>query len=461
MYTLKCQHCGNIFSSRFKDVKLCNDCKNRPCEVCGKPFEHPWPYTQKCCSKACTSIWKRDPERNKEWVAKREATTLARYGVKNVVELDEVRKKISASRNAEEYKEKVRKTSLEKYGVDHYQSSPEVREKMIATRQQNYNSNPHRLDKVRDSIMEELKLSTFSKEFQNMTQNEFSEYCHQLKTKFAEFLKFEYNVSVTFKVYISDSSEQHVYDLGVLNSDILLNFNPSFTHSDLPTHWGPGKDKNHHLNQMKFAEEHNHRCIQIFDWDNLDKIAKMLIQKETIYARNCKIGLVKQSDANEFLDEYHLQGKTRGATYACGLYLEDKLVSVMTFGKPRYNKNYQWELLRLCTLPEYQIIGGASKMFKKFMQDVDPVSVISYCDKAKFRGDVYYQLGFTLRYETNPAKVWSKGNKNITDNLLRQRGYDQLFRTNFGKGSSNAELMIKNGWRSVYDCGQMVFEWSR
>ena len=60
---------------------------------------------------------------------------------------------------------------------------------------------------------------------------------------------------------------------------------------------------------------------------------------------------------------------------------------------------------------------------------------------------------------TSPAKVWSKDGKKITDNLLRQRGYDQLFGTNFGKGTSNEELMIENGWRSVYDCGQSVWEW--
>lgn len=31
------------------------------------------------------------------------------------------------------------------------------------------------------------------------------------------------------------------------------------------------------------------------------------------------------------------------------------------------------------------------------------------------------------------------------------------FGTDFGKGTSNNELMVQHGWRSVYDCGQMVF----
>ena len=38
-----------------------------------------------------------------------------------------------------------------------------------------------------------------------------------------------------------------------------------------------------------------------------------------------------------------------------------------------------------------------------------------------------------------------------------QRGYDQLFGTSYGKGTSNRDLMIQNGWREVYDCGQITW----
>lgn len=47
----------------------------------------------------------------------------------------------------------------------------------------------------------------------------------------------------------------------------------------------------------------------------------------------------------------------------------------------------------------------------------------------------------------------------ITNNLLLQRGYDQLFGTDFGKGTSNEQLMIENGWLPVYDCGQVVYQY--
>lgn len=129
----------------------------------------------------------------------------------------------------------------------------------------------------------------------------------------------------------------------------------------------------------------------------------------------------------------------------------------MTFGRPRYNKRYEWELLRLCIKPGYKIAGGSEKLFNHFVKQNDPISIISYCDLSKFVGNVYTKLGFELLYNTKPNKHWSKGTRHITNNLLLQRGYDQLFNTNYGKGTSNEELMISSGWVEVYDCGQGVY----
>lgn len=65
-----------------------------------------------------------------------------------------------------------------------------------------------------------------------------------------------------------------------------------------------------------------------------------------------------------------------------------------------------------------------------------------------------------LKEVTSPAKVWSKDNLRVTDNLLRQRGYDQLFNANYDKGTSNEQLMLDHGWLPVYDCGQAVYVWN-
>lgn len=139
------------------------------------------------------------------------------------------------------------------------------------------------------------------------------------------------------------------------------------------------------------------------------------------------------------------------------MYYNEELVEVMTFGKPRYNKKYEWELLRLCTKFGYHIAGGANKLLNHFIQSYNPKSIISYCDDSKFRGSVYSQLGFKLLRVSKPTRYWWNGKMHITDNLLRQRGFDQLFNTNYGKGTSNEELMREHGFVEIYDSGQSTW----
>ena len=50
-----------------------------------------------------------------------------------------------------------------------------------------------------------------------------------------------------------------------------------------------------------------------------------------------------------------------------------------------------------------------------------------------------------------------KTQKHITDNLLRQRDFDQLLGKEYwcyGKGTFNEELMKEHGFVEVYDVGQ-------
>jgi hypothetical protein len=63
-----------------------------------------------------------------------------------------------------------------------------------------------------------------------------------------------------------------------------------------------------------------------------------------------------------------------------GLKYNNELVFIMTFSKPRFNKNYEWEMVRFCGLKDHTIVGGASKLFKHFVEKYNPKSVLSYAD---------------------------------------------------------------------------------
>lgn len=50
---------------------------------------------------------------------------------------------------------------------------------------------------------------------------------------------------------------------------------------------------------------------------------------------------------DKFLNTYHFQNTCKGQKAAVGLYYGKELVGLMTFGEPRYNKKFEWELLKI------------------------------------------------------------------------------------------------------------------
>lgn len=239
----------------------------------------------------------------------------------------------------------------------------------------------------------------------------------------------------------------------------LIEINPTPTHNST---WGiystEGLDRQYHKQKTDIATNAGYRCIHVFDWDDPAKIINMLLPKSRLYARDCQVQEVSAVEAATYLVNNHFQGYAKDRI-RLGLFYDGELVSLMTFGAPRYNKNYQYELIRYCTTAN--IVGGAEKLFKHFIDTYSPNSIISYCDLSKFDGKVYEKLGFHCIRKAKPSKHWYnlKSKQHITDNLLRQRGYDQLFKTNYGRGTSNDVLMLESNFVEVYDCGQATFSW--
>ena len=406
-------------------------------------------------------------EKNHE---KMKQTNLERYGVEYPAQSKEIReymKKTNMEKYGQEYTvrvpefiEKSKQTNIDKYGVDNVFKSEEFREKAQETNIKKYgvrhaSQSPEIQERIKEANLEKYGVEYFCQHERCNEANGFR--ISKVNKEFQEFLN-ESNIESELE-FIQDNFG---YDLKV--GDTLIEINPWYTHnSTVGPYFGEKRRKpkapNYHAEKTKFAREHGYNCIHIFDWDEWEKVRNLLQPKERIYARECEVKRIDRKEADEFLGSYHLQGSTKQIQYAYGLLYEGDLVEVMTFGKPRYNKNYEYELLRLCTAPKISVIGGASKLLKFFEEQVKPKSIISYCDLSKFNGEVYEKLGFELKEQTAPAKHWYnfKTKRHITDNLLRQRGFDQLHGANFGKGTSNEELMKAEGYVEIYDCGQLVF----
>ena len=354
---------------------------------------------------------------------KMEQTCLKKYGVKHATQADSV-------------KEKRRQTFIEKYGVEYALQNKEICNKMQQTIKEKY------------GVEWPCQLKSCVKKYRGSNSGP--------NLKFEEKL---INNNIDFKREYALFNRN--YDFKVNN--ILVEIDPWYTHqSTYETKFGITK-KSYHADKSKLATQNGFHCIHIFDWDDENKILNIFLKnKEKCDADDCEIKEVSLDEEISFLNLNHLQGYVK-SKICIGLYLHNELVQLISFGKPRYNKNYEYELLRLCSIK--QVVGGPEKIFEYFLNKYNVNSVISYCDLSKFNGTIYDKLGFTL-LTTAINKHWysPKLKKHITDNLLRSQGFDKLLGNVFeksDKSSDNNTLMKECGFVEIYDAGQATYFYNK
>lgn len=269
-------------------------------------------------------------------VQNRIKSSMEKYGVDNPFKSSEVHKL-------------ARQRMKEKYGVETGLQSEQIRNKAQLTNLKLYGN----INAFRNKDIQQKQFNTIKEKY-GVTYACQLEQCANSTPKTHSKPNERYT-----KLLKPDKTEVALenYRYDMLKGNTLIEVDPTYTHNTYFNPFGIPKDKNYHLNKTEVAYKNNYKCIHIFDWDNYKKITDMFINKKILYARNLKIKEVDVLKTSEFLNKYHLQNNCRGQEVRLGLYKDNELIEIMTFGKPRYNKNYEWELLRLCTKPEYKVVG--------------------------------------------------------------------------------------------------------
>lgn len=462
------------------------------CEICNKPtkFHGYIKGWGRFCSCKCRA-------KSEEVELSRKQTCLEKYGIEHPMKNATIQEKIKQTflekygvdnpmKNVE-IQEKIKQTCLEKYGVDNPMKNTTIQEKSKQTCLEKYDSeyvlNSKYFLKNKNSFLKKSRQTCLEKYGVEMAaQNP------DVKNKISKTVKNKYGVDWAcmrkeiygkkrknsqpnldfYNLLIENNIDKidteytvgnYVYDFRI-DDNILIEINPSATHN---VTWNPYPKnritKNYHLEKSLNAKNNGYKCICVWDWDDVYKIINIIKNRESIYARNCIIKEVDKKECDDFLNTYHLQNTCKNQRIRLGLYHNNELVSVMTFGKPRYNKNYDYELIRLCS--KKYVIGGDEKLFKYFVNTYNPQSIVSYCDNSKFSGITYNKLGFDIVKTPTPSCHWynMRTKQHITNNLILQKGFDKLFGTNYGKNTSNTELLLKYNFIQIYDCGQTTYKW--
>ena len=419
------------------------------------------------------------PAQSKEIYDKVKKTNLEKYGVENLLK-------------SEQFKEKVKKVNLEKYGIEHVMYSEHIKEKIKKTNLEKYGVEyPMRISKVKNKFKDSLLNNNFPNVIKYFADKETTE----------DFLKKNYNEKTTVTQLSKDTGVSksvvgqyiHKYGLedyieyickvsqpekdiveyltskGITNivqseRDILdgkeidvflpdynvgIEFNGDYWHSELK------RDKRYHYDKSMLANSKGIFLYHIFshEWADEEKRIRILnhldnilhLNENKIYARKCMIKEVDVAEKNGFLNENHIQGKDN-STIKLGLYYNDELVSLMTFCYPRFSKKYNWELSRFCSKHNYNVIGGASKLFKYFVNNYmkDGEVIVSYSDIAKTTGKIYNTLNFEFVNDAEPNYIWWKA--------------DDDYKTRYQCQMVNERIIMEsNGYIKIYDCGNKVW----
>lgn len=443
MQELRCETCWKMFKGYGDRKYCCRECwanrplkyENRTCPICGEEF-YPQTPTQKYCSHKC--LWK--AQQTKEdihcltcWKLFHSTSNKNyKFCCKECYTKFQSTIKENVCKNCwKEFKWKSNDSVFccRDCWYEYYHTKEPIEDK-VKRLQTLWNTTPWRISKpnlIAKELLEEL----------------------------------------WFQVELEFQIKDRFYDLKIWNT--LIEINPWATHNStrVPA-FNPSakkKDKKYHLDKLKLARDNWYRCIMVRDRDDFDKVTYLLDNnKQVIYARDCEIKEVSRKEAYDFFSEYHLQGDTqaRKNNIYIWLFYKDNLVECMSFWKPRWNKKCEWEILRLCSHKDYRIVWWANRIFSHFLESTQANSVVSYCDMSKFDWKVYEQLWFKLLKWNSPTRhryndKETEDKKHITDNLLRQHWYDQLFNESHGKWTSNEELMLQRGYVEIYDCGQATF----
>jgi hypothetical protein len=242
-------------------------------------------------------------------------------------------------------------------------------------------------------------------------------------------------------------------DIYLPDFKIGIEFNGLYYHSD------KFKNKTYHIDKTNRCHEIGIELLHIWedDWVYKTNIVKSIISNrlklsnKVIYARKCELRLIDSKISKIFLNENHIQGNTT-SSIQIGLYNNEILVSVMTFGNRRINSQNSFELIRFCNLINYTIVGGASKIFKYFKNNYDVDKIVSYSDISIFNGGLYEKLGFKNDGRTVLNYYWTDLNIkyhrfNFNKKKLVKMGYDERL--------TGDQIMSNIGYYKIWSCGQI------
>lgn len=447
---------------------------------------------------------------------RRACTSLQNWGVDNPAKHPDIRAKMSAKMKTAEYLEGRKQTCLRLYDAESPMQNEEVKRKQRATNRRNHNmdGHPHTREDFMKMMTDPSKVDAYLAfradpalfiksnytQAPIITQLErdlgvtntpiynilIAHDCRELlattySTMEDDIVNYLLSICPTLIIERNNRSIISPQEIDIYLPEYKLGIecNPVATHnSSFVDPWGSRpKHYKYHQNKSNAASDAGVFLFHVFgyEWNNKQDIIKSMLRNllhqssESIGARSCYVAEIDHNTCCKFLMDNHRQGATT-ALIRLGLYRKDtdELISVMTFSKPRHTMGKsadacEYELTRFCSKLNTNVIGGASKLFKYFIQTYHPESISSFSDIAHTSGHLYETLGFSYASCTGPSYVWVDLYDNIYYHrvVCQKHNLRKLFKdeTIDIDNCSERQIMESHKFARVYDCGVVKWIW--
>jgi very-short-patch-repair endonuclease len=476
-YFLKDENEGKCFlcneKTTFKNINLgyhkyCNKCSKINPERIDK-----W-------KKTCENKYNGHPMNNDEIKEKFKNTMIEKYGVPNALKNKKFLKQAINKRDFEKEHQTFLNTFEKKYKKTNPMCIKEISEKMSNTKKEKFFKLLLNSDRLKNKVKPNFDINAYQNSIQqyewicckcnkifisDVSNGRIPRcsYCYPTN-RIQSYLEKE--ISNFCKKYYPDLIENSrsiipplELDIYIPEKKLAIEFDGLYWHSEI----NGNKESGYHYNKTQLCEEKGIQLIHIFEdeWLNKQDILESIIKSklgiydQKIYARKTEFKFVSQKDANQFLFDNHLQGEINGQHY--GLYHNNKLVSLITISKPRFNKKFDYELLRFCNKKNIQIIGGLSKLIKNFKK-LNSGSIISYCDRRYSDGSGYLNSGFEQINKTIPRYYYIKNSRKYNRiNFQKHKLEEQL--EIYDSNLTEWQNMQLNDYDRIWDCGNLVFQY--
>ena len=476
-----CKYCGGPVSFRNRIYGYSEYCSTK-CVAAATEGKR-----KETCLKRYGKLGGINPEKFKQ-------TCLKKYGVENPFQSEIIKNKIKHTllekygvefaQQSAKIQQIRKKNCLIKYGVDHPGKTIEVRKKIsTALRSYEISSNPDIINyddeyQIRRcpnikccKCSEKIYITTSQIDHARKKQN--IESCTNIlpikknPSQPSHTMLFIKEILQKYNIEFEDHENRRIFDgqgidIYIPTYKLGIECNGVYWHSDKV------KTRQYHIDKYKKSLNSKIKLIQIWDDQRIRHseivesliLSKLGIYKEKIGARKCLIKQIDGHVANEFYNKNHIQGQTRSSIHY-GLYYKSRLIACMSFSKRSKlsggKNDNSWELTRFCSLLNTQVVGGAGKLLKYFINQYHPRKIISFSSNDISDGGLYRKLGFTTDGKITGSYWYIDQKTNIRyhrtsfcKTRLAKLGYDI--------SKSEFEIMNTLPYFRIYDSGHTKWE---